>query len=70
MSSLYISDLYFDTRPDHAAVRVSVRDGVALTEEKQADNKFDMEIIESGVCGIIYFHYIVRQKRYSNDQYV
>lgn len=69
MSSLYISDLYFDTRPDHAAVRVSVRDGVALTEEKQADNKFDMEIIESGACGIIYFHYIVRQNRYSNDQY-
>lgn len=35
MSSLYISDLYFDTLPDHDAVRVSVRDGVALTEEKR-----------------------------------
>ncbi len=69
MSSIYISDLYFDTLPEHDHVKVSVRDGVMLTESKQVDNKFDMEIIESGACGTIYFNYVVRKNLYSDDQF-
>ncbi len=69
MSSIYISDLYFDTLPGHGNAKVSVRDGVMLTESKQVDNKFDMEIIESGACGIIYFNYVVRKNLYSDQQF-
>lgn len=56
MSSLYISDLYFDGKP-----KVSVRDSVALTAEKTVDNKFDMEIIETGAQGTIFFSYLLRE---------
>lgn len=71
MSSIYISDLYFDRLHEHGTVRVSVRDGVKLTESKQADEKgkFDMEIIETGASGVIYFNYVVRQDIYNKDQY-
>lgn len=59
MSSLFISDLYF--RTDKNSLRSSVRDGVNLSDEKIVDNKFDMEIIETGAEGILYFHYILRK---------
>lgn len=55
MSSIFVSDLYFDN-----AV-VSVRDGVKLSAVKTVDNKFDMEIIETGAKGILYFDYIKRK---------
>ena len=59
MSSLYISDIYFD----EGAAEVSIRDGIKLTEEKIADakHKFDMEIIETGVQGTIFMNYILRE---------
>ncbi len=56
MSSVFISDLYF--KENH---RISVRDRVALTEEKTVSNKFDMEIIESGAEGVLYLNYVVRE---------
>ncbi len=57
MSSMIISDMYFDN--DKKLVR-SVRDGVALTDEKNVDNKFDMEIIEPGITGMIRLEVIQR----------
>lgn len=57
MSSVFISDLYFDND-----VRISERDHVKLNEEKQVNNKFDTEILETGAEGIIYFHYIEREE--------
>lgn len=59
MSSLYISDLYFD----QDSTKVTVRDGVKLTEEKIADakGKFDMEIIETGAKGTIFINYLLRE---------
>lgn len=64
MSSLFISDLYFGT--DKNSFQTSVRDGVNLSDEKIVDNKFDMEIIETGAEGILYFHYILRKE--DNEQ--
>ena len=57
MSSLYISDLYFNT----GGVK-SVRDGVKLADEKTVENKFDMEVLETGSCGTIYLNYVLREK--------
>lgn len=59
MSPLSVSDLYFV--PDHKAV-VSVRDGVQLDGQKHVQNKFDMEIVETGAKGILYLNYTVREK--------
>ena len=47
MSTVFISDLYFDKD----SVNVSVRDRVKLTDSKNVDNKFDTEIIEQGARG-------------------
>ena len=41
---------------------VSVRDGVKLDEDKDVINKFDMEIVETGAEGILYFSCIEREK--------
>lgn len=41
---------------------VSVRDGVKLGEDKDVLNKFDMEIVETGAVGTLYFSYIYREK--------
>lgn len=57
MSSVYVSDLYFSERPS-----VTVRDGVELDEGKSVKNKFDMEIVETGLHGIFYLSYVVREK--------
>jgi CRISPR/Cas system CSM-associated protein Csm3 (group 7 of RAMP superfamily) len=65
MSSLFISDLYF-IKEDKLPM-VSIRDGVRLTDGKTVDNKFDMEIIETGAEGILYFHYILREGEQESD---
>lgn len=62
MSSLFISDLYFHRKP-----AVSVRDGVQLTDDKNVENKFDMEIVETGECGTIYLNYVVRENDREKD---
>ena len=56
MSSVYVSDLYFS----EDSVNVSVRDRVCLTDDKDVDNKFDLEIIEPGAKGIIAIETIQR----------
>lgn len=56
MSSLFVSDLYFNS--DCIS---SVRDGVKLTSEKKVDNKFDMQVLETGAKGTIYINYIIRE---------
>ena len=57
MSSIFVSDLYFEKRP-----AVSVRDGVRLSEGKTVDNKFDMEIIETGEAGTFFLETVKREK--------
>lgn len=61
MSSLYISDLYIKNGV------TSVRDFVALSDEKHVSNKFDTEIVETGAKGILYFHYVKREN--TGDDY-
>ncbi|MBS5064090.1 MAG: hypothetical protein KHZ58_09970 [Hungatella hathewayi] len=59
MSSMFISDLYFD----EGAV-VSVRDGIRLGEDRlvDGDGKFDSEIVETGARGTLYISYILREE--------
>ncbi len=57
MSSIFISDLYFS---NDKRITKSVRDGVALSKEKTVENKFDMEVIEPGISGVIRFEIIER----------
>lgn len=64
MSSVFVSDLYFDS-----GVRISERDQVQLNKDKQVNNKFDTEILETGAEGIIYLHYIVREKDNSEAEF-
>ena len=56
MSSVYISDLLFDGTPT-----VGIRDGVSLTEDKGVENKYDMEIIETGAEGTFFLTFIIRE---------
>ena len=56
MSSLYVSDLFFEGRKTS-----SVRDGIKLNEDKSVNNKFDMEVLETGAVGTIYINYIIRE---------
>lgn len=62
MSSVYISDIYFDKEPV-----ISVRDGVQLSGDKQVENKFDMEVIETGAAGILYLNYVTRENDKTDD---
>ena len=55
MSSVFISDVYFDD------TTVSVRDGVSLNENKTVENKFDYEIIEAGKTSELKIERIVRE---------
>ncbi len=57
MSKVWISDLNFCS--DYT---VSERDGVQLTDDHTVDNKFDMQIIETGARGVFYMEYIQREK--------
>lgn len=62
MSSVCISDLYFDKKPV-----ISARDGVSLNSDKTVDNKFDMEIIETGATGTLYISCTVREDEKASD---
>ena len=62
MSSLFISDLYLESITNDSQIQTSLRDGVALTRERTVENKFDMEIVETGAKGILYFNFLVREK--------
>ncbi len=57
MSSIFISDLFFP----YMNTTKSVRDGVKLSSDKTVDNKFDMEIIEPGIDGVIKLEIVVRE---------
>ncbi len=56
MSSVCISDFYFEGKPV-----ITIRDGVELSDGKQVQNKFDMEVIETGAKGVLYFNYVIRE---------
>jgi CRISPR/Cas system CSM-associated protein Csm3 (group 7 of RAMP superfamily) len=60
MSSLYVSDLYFEKEDKQEPV-LSIRDRVCLTRKKTVDNKFDVEIIEPGIRGVIFLNYVQRE---------
>lgn len=64
MSTVHISDLYFESKPI-----VSVRDSIRImgAEKKGNDNKYDMEIIETGAAGKIYIQFIKRDEIYDCD---
>lgn len=61
MSSVHISDLYFES-----AESVSTRDGIRLDEQKHVvdKSKYDMEIIETGASGKIYIQFVKRDEDY------
>lgn len=61
MSSVFVSDLYLKD------AQVDVRDHVKLTPEKTVDNKFDMQIIETGATGSIYIEVVERQNSNYNS---
>ena len=56
MSPIIVQDLYLSKNS-----KVSVRDGVRLDEDKGVLNKFDMEIVETGASGILFFSYVDRE---------
>ena len=58
MSSILISDIYF-AEPEH--VKTGIRDGIKLNREKIVENKFDMEIVETGAVGTLYIECVVRE---------
>ena len=64
MSSIYVSDLYFN----EGTAKVSVRDRVQL-EDKQVQNKFDMEIIETGAKGTIYVNVVIRKESQQKEYF-
>jgi len=64
MSSVFISDVYFDKKPN-----INTRDGVKLGDDKGVENKFDMEILEPGVSGILKMEFVEREgDSYSYDE--
>lgn len=56
MSSICISDFYFEGIPV-----ITIRDRVQLSDGRQVQNKFDMEVIETGAKGVLYFNYVIRE---------
>lgn len=56
MSPVLISDLYFSSK-----ARISVRDGVKLGRGKSVLNKYDLEIIETGAEGTLFFSIVIRE---------
>ena len=63
MSSILISDMHFD----EGTVTTSVRDRVNLTENKNVDNKFDVEIIETGAKGTFRIETVLRENDENGD---
>lgn len=66
MSSILISDIYF-AEPEH--VKTGIRDGIKLDDSKIVENKFDMEIVETGAVGTLYIECVVREGD-TPEQYV
>ena len=66
MSSILISDIYF-AEPEH--VKTGIRDGIKLDDSKIVENKFDMEIVETGAVGTLYIECVVREGD-NPEQYV
>lgn len=66
MSSMLISDIYF-VEPEH--VKTGIRDGIKLDDSKIVENKFDMEIVETGAVGTLYIECVVREGD-TPEQYV
>ena len=64
MSSVYISDLYFEPE----SVCLSIRDRVSLEEDKGVDNKFDLEIIETGASGLLSIETVQREGEADPDE--
>jgi len=64
MSSLFVSDLFFDSK-----VETAVRDGVKLSDNKTAvsQEKFDMEVVDTGVTGHFYMELWVREQDKEED---
>lgn len=71
MSSVYVSDLYLNPSmtDKEAAVflTTNIRDFVSLQENRRVDNKFDMEIVETGAEGTLFLQYIKRNNREAED---
>lgn len=63
MSSVFISDLNFEKMPS-----LRIRDGVSLTEQKGVDNKYDMEIIETGAEGTFFLTFVIREQDAWDDE--
>ena len=55
MSSVFISDLYFDRD-----ATIGTRDRVALGSGKTVENKFDLQMVETGITGTMRFEYVKR----------
>lgn len=66
MSGMFLSDLYFEETGGET--EVSIRDGVKLADDKNVENKFDMEIIETGAKGTIFLNFIVREEGKKRSQ--
>lgn len=66
MSSILISDIYF-AEPE--LVKTGIRDGIKLDDSKIVENKFDMEIVETGAVGTLYIECVVREGD-TPEQYV
>ncbi len=64
MSKVFVSDMCFDGNE-----RISVRDGVALNEEKLTVSgaKFDHEIVETGLRGAFTMELVIREKDEQNE---
>lgn len=64
MSSLMVSDLSFTVQ-----VKTTVRDGVALSEQKTAltGAKFDMEVVDTGAVGHFWMELIIRVNDNENE---
>lgn len=65
MSDIFLSDMIFEEKPT-----VSVRDGVELNEKKTAvdKSKYDMEIVEAGICASFYAEITIRKLHGRNDE--
>lgn len=66
MSSILISDIYF---AELGHVKTGIRDGIKLDDSKIVENKFDMEIVETGAVGTLYIECVVREGD-TPEQYV
>lgn len=58
MSSIFLSDLFWNDED----VKLSVRDNVRLSGEKSVEDKFDMQIMEPGVVGTFRMETVEREE--------